>query len=122
LHSQNIEVYDAHLSKLQKSIPAWKAEIDAIDPAQITVPYHIGKLIEDDKKTLLQNLDIAYSYLGMIRAQHQLSQEINLYASLRDVRANMDDLSDVLIYLISSDQKAAQSWADHLGPISRSSN
>jgi hypothetical protein len=37
--SQSVQVYDAHISKLQKSIPEWRAQIDEIDPAKIVVPY-----------------------------------------------------------------------------------
>jgi hypothetical protein len=117
--SQSVKVYDAHISKLQKSIPEWRAQIDEIDPAKIVVPYHIGKLIEDNKRVVLQNLDIVSAYVGMIPSQHLLSQEINLYAGLRDVRGSMDDLSDTLVYMVGTDQKAAQTWVERLGAIAR---
>ena len=45
-----------------ESIPGWRAQIDEIDPATIVVPYHIGKLIEDNKKILLQNLELVSLY------------------------------------------------------------
>ncbi len=115
--AQSVQAYDAHLSNLQKSIPGWRAQIDEIDPATIVVPYHIGKLIEDNKKILLQNLELVSLYSTNIPAKRSLSAEIDLFGLLKEVHSNMDALSDVLLGMVNSDQKKAQTWGERLGAI-----
>jgi hypothetical protein len=115
--SQNVQVYDAHLANLQKSIPGWRTQIDEIDPATIVVPYHIGKLIEDNKKVALQNLELVSLYSTNIPAKRSLSAEIDLLGLLKEVHSNMDALSDILLEMVNSDQKKAQTWRERLGAI-----
>ena len=115
--SQSVQVYDAHLSNLQKSIPGWRAHIDEIDPATIVVPYHIGKLIEDNKRVLLQNLGLVSLYSNNIPSKRSLSAEIDLLALLKEVHSNMDAVSDILLGMVNSDQKKAQTWGERLGAI-----
>jgi len=115
--SQSVQDYDAHLARLQKSIPEWQAQIEAVDPTKIEVPYHIGKLIDDSKKILLENLGLVSFYSANIPSKRSLSEEINLYSSLRDVHLNLDDLSSTLLSMVATDQKAAQRWGEQLGTI-----
>jgi hypothetical protein len=115
--SQNVQVYDAHLHTLQGSIPGWRSQIDEIDPATIVVPYHIGKLIEDNKKVLLQNLELVSLYSTNIPAKRSLSAEIDLLGLLKEVHSNMDALSAILLEMVNSDQKKAQTWGERLGAI-----
>jgi hypothetical protein len=73
---QTVQDYDAHLAKLPRSIPEWRAQIEAVDPAKIVIPYHIGKLIEDNKQVLLQDLELVSLYSTNIPAKRSLSAEI----------------------------------------------
>ncbi len=113
--SQEDQDYERHIVGLQKLIPEWEGQIDAIDPAQLAIPYTTGKLIEDNKTILKQNLDLAFRYTSAIRAQHHLSAEIELYGLLREVHSTLNDLSDVLAVIKS--QKAATEWAEGLATI-----
>ena len=90
--------------------PGWRAQIDEIDPATIVVPYHIGKLIEDNKKVLLQNLGLVSLYSKNIPSKRSLSAEIDILGLLKEVHSNMDALSDTLVGMVASDQKKAQTW------------
>jgi hypothetical protein len=115
--AQSVQDYDAHLARLQKSIPEWRAQIDAVDPAKIEVPYHIGKFIDDSKKVLVQNLDLVSLYSANLPSKRSLSAEIDLYALLREVHSNIDMLSDTLMNMVGDNQKTAQAWAKQLDGI-----
>jgi hypothetical protein len=117
--SQSVQEYDAHLVRLQKSVPVWRAQIEAIDPAKIKVSYQTGKLPEDTKNLLLKNLLTISITTGAIREQRQLALEINLYSTLAGLHSNMDALSDLLIYTVSGEQKAATAWAVRSVPRGR---
>ena len=80
--SQSVQDYDAHLARLQKSIPEWQAQIEAVDPAKINVSYQTGKLLESVKNLLLKDLLTISISTAAIREQRQLSLEINLYSAL----------------------------------------
>lgn len=113
--AQQSQEYERHIVALQKMIPEWEAQIDAIDPAQLAIPYTTGKLIEDNKTILKQNLELASRYTFAIQAHDHLGAEIELFGLLKDVHSTLNDLSDVLAVIKS--QKTAMNWAEGLATI-----
>jgi hypothetical protein len=111
--SQTIADYNTHLSALDKNALEWRAQVQVVDPAKIVVPYHIGKLIEENRKALLQNIDLISLYSTHVPSTRQLSAKIDLMVLVKEVRQDMDDL--VLLEMVSSDQKSAVTWGTTIG-------
>jgi hypothetical protein len=114
LQSQSVQDYDAHLSKLQKSVPTWKAQVDAVDLTRANVSYNLGKILDDDKKALKENIGLIAFYSAVIPAKRQLSAQINLYAALRDAYENVNDLGGTLASGSGPGKTIELTWANQL--------
>jgi hypothetical protein len=114
LQSQSVQDYDAHLSKLQQSVQMWKAQVDAIDLTRTNISYNLGKLIDDDKKMLKENIGLIAFYSTVIRSNRQLSAQINLYAALRDAYENVNDLGGTLANISGPGKTIELTWANQL--------
>jgi hypothetical protein len=107
------EQYNAMLRAIQANAPSWLETVKGVKLEEVNTSYKMGKVIEDNKQTVITGINLIKSWAGSEQEKPSLYVEVNLMDVVKDLRANLASLSDNLISLQPNDlqsQKTLNGW------------
>ena len=91
---------------------------------ELPISYVEGKVLEQNKDTLVQNLDLSWTLAARVLKTGRLSDEINLLETTHEVNSGLHDLAGLLLNVDVKDEasnKKAWDWANSASDLANGS-
>ena len=112
--------FEAALETLNTSHVQWAKAINSVKAEELPVSYSEGKLIEDSKYVVNQNLRLVVTWVGRVEREHSLYAEVNLVLSVQELQDQMLQFAGMVSLANMPDraaEKELQDWAKAVSDI-----
>jgi hypothetical protein len=118
--SPTVAQFRASIQTVQTSAPQWRKKMNSVNVEDLPVAYATGKVYEQGKQVINQDLDVLLLWAGRVATSNSLYDEINYLSALQETQTQLQ-LQTSLLQDFSVPDKAmtarVQEWASSLSDL-----